>query len=259
MAINNNPSSWMRRAFSGVSEGVSLAISRAAGTAQADGTEAKAGSRLPTNEPYGATVWLAFAREVASELEAVGAESVRPKGCRYRLAIVNGTLVLAVKLPAGSRGVEHIVITSEIRQRILQLSGASADVTLDFGDDFKLTDDEGRAVADEGEFGNATRAVLVVLEGSSRGGVERIHIGDVFVGEQGKVSWVHREELPIQTSAQSHTGLISLERDPRPSFADGAVPEPKLDLVAEDGIAEKDAGVRQVDDAAEKGIERVEY
>ena len=152
-----------------------------------------------------------------------------------------------------------MVIASEIRQRILQLSGASADITLDFGDDFELTDDEGHAVADDDEFGAATRAVLVVLEGSSRGGVERIHIGDVLLGDQGKVSWVYREELPIQMAARSHTGLIALEAEPKPSFADGALPEPELGLVTEDGIAEKDADASWMSDTDEEGTESVGY
>lgn len=243
----------MQSAFGDQATAAAHAFARAANTAQNDGTEAKVGSRLPTNEPYGATVWLAFARETASELENIGAATARPKGCRYRLAILNGTLALAVKLPADSRGIEHIRIASAIRQRILCLSGDRAGVTLDFGDDFELVDDEDHAVTDA-EFGGATRVILVVLEGSARGGVESIHIGDVSLGDLGHVVWLHREQLPVEVSADMVAGLVVLELEQSTSFASADMPEAPLGLVAEDGVAENvNTKLSEVNDSGTKG------
>jgi len=222
-------SRWMYDAFGDRSADVAAALAKAAATAQNDGYEAKAGSRLPTNEPYGATVWLAFARETARELEDIGAELPQPKRCRYRVGVVNRTLVLVVKLPSGSTGVDDLTITSEVRRRILALAPIQEQSTLDFGDDYFFTDSEGQVVDSE-EFGTANRAVLVVMEGSARSGVERLHIGDVRVDVNGNVLWLHREQLPTATSSSAQVKL-DLENI-TDSFAQGMVPEAALDLVA---------------------------
>lgn len=233
-ASDYQPSSWMTEAFGDDDVSAAAALACAAATAQADGNEAKVGSRLPTNEPYGATVWLAFAREAARELEGIGAEVLRPAKCRYRVGVVNGTLVLAVKLPANSKGVDDITITSVVRQRILRLAPLRAHSTLDFGDDYAFTDSDGQVVENK-EFGTATRAVLVVMEGSARGGVEHLHIGDVRIDENGHVLWLHREQLPTSMVATTTAGLVALDLDqPTDSFAHGVVPEMALDLVAND-------------------------
>lgn len=233
-ASDYQPSSWMRKAFGYDGAYVAKALAHAAATAQTDGHEAKAGSRLPTNEPYGATVWLAFAREAARELEAIGAEVLRPTRCRYRVGVVNGTLVLVVKLPANSKGVEDMMITSGVRQRILRLAPLQTHSTLDFGDDYAFTDPEGHVVENE-EFGTATRAALVVMEGSARSGVEQLHIGDVRIDDDGHVLWLHREQLPTATVDTTTAGLVALDlAQTTDSFAHGIVPEVTLDLVAND-------------------------
>ena len=234
------PSLWMEQAFGKDCKSVAAALARAATTAQTDGYEAKAGSRLRTNEPYGATVWLAFAHEAAAELQEMGAETVRPKGGRHRVGVINGTLVLAVKLPANSKSVDQMKITSAVRRRILRLASVHEDTTLDFGEDYKLTDSDGQALENTG-FGAAVRVVLVVLEGSVLSGVEHLHIGDVRVGDSGEVYWTHHEELPTATVAGSDAGLVALDLEqPTESFADGAFPQSTLGLVANDGIAEND-------------------
>jgi hypothetical protein len=245
------PSLWMERAFGNDCAGVAAALARAATTAQTDGYEAKAGSRLPTNEPYGATVWLAFARESAAELQEMGAETVRPKGGRHRVGVINGTLVLPVKLPANSKGVEQMKITSAVRRRILRLASVHEHTTLDFGEDYKLTDSDGHVLEDT-EFGGAVRVVLVVLEGSALSGVEHLHIGDVRVGDSGEVYWTHHEELPTATVVASDAGLVALDfKQAAQSFADGALPQSTLGLVANDGIAENDNQVVDDDNGTE--------
>ncbi|TFD11322.1 hypothetical protein E3T26_12930 [Cryobacterium sp. TMT1-21] len=248
------PSVWMQRAFGDDCADVAAALTRAATTAQTDGREAKAGSRLPTNEPYGATVWLAFARETVIELEELGAEVVRPKGGRYRVGVINGTLVLSVKLPASTKGVEEMKITSAVRRRILRLAPVHEHATLDFGDDYELTDSGGHVIEDT-EFGTAVRAVLVVLEGSARSGVEHLHIGDVRVGDSGEVLWLHHEELPITTVRATSAGLVALDLErPDESFAAGALPQTMLGLVANDGIADNDdLAVSKVDHTGTEG------
>jgi hypothetical protein len=246
------PSLWMERAFGDDCASVAAALARAATTAQTDGYEAKAGSRLRTNEPYGATVWLAFAHETAAELQEMGAETVRPKGGRHRVGVINGTLVLAVKLPANSKSVDQMKITSAVRRRILRLVSVHEHTTLDFGEDYKLTDSDGQ-VLDNTEFGAAARAVLVVLEGSVLSGVEHLHIGDVRIGDSGEVYWTHHEELPTAMVAAGDAGLVALDLEqPAESFAHGALPQSMLGLVATDGIAESGNQAVGDDDATEE-------
>jgi hypothetical protein len=228
------PTSWMLEAFGADSVDVAAALARAAASAQADGHDAKTGSRLRTNEAYGAATWISFAHHVAAELEELGAEVVQPAGCRYPVAAVNTTLVLAVKLAASSKGIDDMKIPSTIRQRILRLSPVEVDTPLNFGDDYDLVDAEGRVVEDS-EFGTATRAVLVVMEGSDRSGVERIYIGDVRVGADGAVLWVYRELLPTTVAGADDAGLVALDLEqPADSFAAGDAPEAPLELVTDD-------------------------
>lgn len=228
MALSDfTPSPWMDEAFGDSGAAVASALARAAATAQTDGQEAKAGSRLRTNEPYGATVWIAFAHEVAAELESAGAVLVHPRGCRYQLAVVGSTLILAVKLSASSNGVAEMTIDSAVRRRVLELKSTGSEATLDFGDDFELVGPDGQPVVDS-EFGPAKRAVLVVMEGNARGGVQHLHIGDVRL-EGAFVSWLHREELPVVEA--SHLGLAALELErAAESFTAGAVPSMDLGL-----------------------------
>jgi len=225
------PTYWMLEAFGADSADVSAGLARAAASAQADGHDAKTSSRLRTNEAYGATTWISLAHHVAAELEDLGAEVVRPAGGRYRVAVLNTTLVLATKLPASTNGIDDFKITSAIRQRILRLSPVEVDTPLNFGDDYDLLDAGGEVVNDS-EFGTATRAVLVVVEGSDRSGVERIHIGDVRVSDDGTVLWVHREQLPTTVEVAADLGLVALDLEqPMDSFSAGDAPEVSLGLV----------------------------
>jgi hypothetical protein len=237
------PTSWMLQAFGADGADVATALARAAASAQADGHDAKTGSRLRTNEAYGAATWISLAHHVAAELEDLGAEVVQPSGCRYRLAVVNTTLVLAIKLAASSKGIDEMMIPSAIRQRILRLSPIEVDTPLNFGEDYDFFDSEGRVVEDS-EFGTATRAVLVVLEGSDRSGVERIHIGDVRVDEDGSVLWVHREQPPTTLTETAHTGLVALDLDQSgDSFAAGEAPEAALELVEDEDDVTSPGGI----------------
>jgi hypothetical protein len=225
------PTSWMLEAFGADSADVAMGLARAAASAQADGHDAKIGSRLRTNEAYGSTAWLSLAHHVAAELEDLGAEIARPTGCRYPVAAVSTTLVLAIKLAANSKGIDDMKILSSIRQRILRLSPVEVDTPLNFGD-FEFVDSQGHVV-EASEFGTATRAVLVVMEGSDRGGVERIFIGDVRVDEDGSVLWIHREQLPTTVAGTVDAGLVALDLEqPAASFAAGDAPEAPLELIA---------------------------
>lgn len=229
------PTTWMLQAFGADSAAVAAALARAAMAAQSDGQDAKTGSRLRTNEAYGAATWLAFANHAADELEDLGAEAIRPKRCRYRVGIVGNTLVLVTKLAASSKSIDDMKIGSAIRQRILRLAPVQTHTTLDLGD-WEPLDAEGHVVKDS-EFGAADRAVLVVMEGSVRGGVERMYIGDVRIDADGSVFWAHREQLPTTVTEITAAGLVALDLDPTTdSFAAGDAPEAPLTLVEdEDG------------------------
>lgn len=235
------PTPWMLEAFGADSGGVATALARAAASAQADGHDAKTSSRLRTNEAYGATTWISLAHHAAAELEGLGAAVIKPTGGRYGVAVVSSTLVLAIKLPANSNGIDDMKITSAIRQRILGLSPVEVDTPLNFGDDYNFVDADGEIV-DDSEFGAATRTVLVVIEGSDRSGVDRIYIGDARVGDDGTVLWVHREQLPTAVASVADPGLVSLDiEQPADSFSAGDAPEVKLGLV-EDENEDEDTG-----------------
>jgi hypothetical protein len=240
------PTAWMLETFGADSAGVATALARAATAAQSDGHDAKTGSRLRTNEAYGAATWLAFANHAADELEDLGGEAIRPKRCRYRVGIVGNTLVLATKLAASSKGIDDMRIGSAIRQRILRLAPVQTHTTLDLGD-WEPRDAEGHVVKDS-EFGAADRAVLVVMEGSVRSGVERICIGDVRIDADGSVLWAHREQLPTTVTEVAAAGLVALEiEQTTDSFAAGDAPEAPLTLV-EDEDEDEDTGTDGISD-----------
>ncbi len=227
------PTSWMLEAFGADSADVATALARAATAAQAAGHDAKTGSRLRTNEAYGAATWISLAHHVAAELEDLGADVVRPVGCRYRVGAINTTLVLATKLASSSNGIDDMKIPSAVRRRILRLSPVEVDTPFNFGD-FDFVDPEGHVVGDS-EFGTASRAVLVVMEGSDRSGVERIYIGDVRVDENGSVLWLHREQLPTAVAGEFDAGLVSLDLEQsQGSFAAGDAPRAPLELVTDE-------------------------
>ena len=83
--------------------------------------------------------------------------------------------------------------------------------------------------------GAATRAVLVVMEGSVRSGVEKIHIGDVRIDADGSVLWAHHEQLPATVTETNTAGLVALELDQTTdSFTAGDAPQASLALVEEE-------------------------
>ncbi|MCS4277798.1 hypothetical protein M2390_003013 [Mycetocola sp. BIGb0189] len=228
------PSLWMKEAFEEDAAEVATILIQAASTAQADGSEAKAGSRLTTDDAYGVTARLAFANETVTGLEEIGAEIVHPRGSRHSVGVVNGTLILAIKLPANNKGVDDIKMKSAVRRRMLDLAPVREHTTLDFGADYELTSSDGRVV-NTTEFGTATRAVLIALKGSARSGVEHLYIGDVRLSDSGEVIWLHREELPIDMTETTVAGLVALDLKPQDgSFASGALPKASLGLVTND-------------------------
>jgi len=232
ISTDYQPTIWMLDAFGAESAAVATALARAATAAQSDGHDAKTGSRLRTNEAYGAATWLAFANHAADELEDLGGEVIRPKRCRYRVGIINNTLVLVVKLAASSKGIDDMKIRSGIRQRILRLAPVQTHTTLDFGN---WEDDAGVDTVQDSEFGAATRAVLVVMEGSVRSGVEKIHIGDVRIDAGGSVLWAHHEQLPVTVTETTAAGLVALDlNQTTDSFAAGDAPQAPLTLVEDE-------------------------
>ncbi len=128
---------------------------------------------------------------------------------------------------------DDMKIPSAVRRRILRLSPVEVDTPLNFGD-FDFVDPEGHVVGDS-EFGTASRAVLVVMEGSDRSGVERIYIGDGRVDEKGAVLWLHREQLPTAVAGEFDAGLGSLDLEQSEgSFAAGDSPRAPLELVTDE-------------------------
>lgn len=242
-------SEWFYDMFGEQSEESARALYGAALAAHGRASDAKAGSRLRTNEPYGATFWVALPEEVLKSFAFFpGLETIRLRHGRYELPVCNETLLLAVKMPANGRGPDELRIKSKFRRRLLSMQSLDDAVSpLDFGD-FEFADAVGEPVVIEGEFGSAKRVVLVVVECSARGGVRRIHIGDVVVLADGHIVWTYREELPLSLLAGSTTGLVGLSMVAEgSSFADAPIPQAPLGLV-EAAAGNDQNGMSEVDD-----------
>jgi hypothetical protein len=189
-------SEWFRARFGDAAHAVAAALIRAGRAAHDTSADTKATSGLPTDEPYGATFWQVLAINVIEELaEVEDVRKIRPKGSRFELPVIGGTIIYAAKC-ASQSGPEagHLVIRwSQFRDGLL------ADVERRPEEYLPLAEWQGDQGNEEFPFPASERdaVVLVAFVASDRTGLERIHIGDGYLDADGAVIWIHHEELPV--------------------------------------------------------------
>lgn len=192
-------SEWFKLRFGGVAPTVAEALMRAGQVAHETSADTKATSGLPTDEPYGATFWQVLALEAFNRISEIqGVREVRPRGSRFKLPIVNGTTVYAVKCAAGSGpSSDRLTVRwSYFRDALLGDVERRPEETLSL---WPVDEDDQELQAPTSE---VDAVVLVTYVASDRGGLERIYIGDGYLDPKGTVFWLHCEELPIKANAE---------------------------------------------------------
>ncbi|WP_036968895.1 hypothetical protein [Promicromonospora kroppenstedtii] len=225
-------SRWMVERFGEHAHQVRVALAEAARASQEYALDAKAGSKLESNEAYGA-LWRILGHQVATHMNFLpGHEQVHPKDSRFPLIVFRGTLVFPVRYSSSPHGGDKIRIdVSEYRARVYALNGREPEAVqghLDLGQEF----DAGRVrVVRDGSFGSAERVMTVACAVSARGGLQHVYYGEAAPDTLGYLDWTHLEELPQSLLDNSITGL-ALVSDPGVGgrFDQAPLPESPISL-----------------------------
>lgn len=213
MTLSLTPSEWFTNHFGDHSLAVMKALVAAGHAAHDRSLEAKTGSKLKTNDAYGATFWISLPQELITHLAFLpGVEILHPHRSRYDLIVFNNTVVFPVKMGADSTGPDNIKLRpSAMRHRLFRLeSRDSAMQPLDFAEfDFGQDSDTLPTAAD---FGSASSLALVAFDCTARGGLQHIYVGDAVMLEDGAVVWKYKEELPLAALAEE-TATVTLISD----------------------------------------------
>jgi len=190
---------WFRARFGDAGPAVVAALTRAGRSAHETSADTKATSGLRTDEPYGATFWQVLALNVVEELADIqGVRTIRPKGSRFHLPVVNGTTLYAAKCASqsGPEANRLVIRWSQFRDELL------SDIERRPEEYLPLTEwqDERETEPLASPASEDEAVVLVAYVASDRAGLERIHIGDGYLDESGSVIWIHNEELPVEVT-----------------------------------------------------------
>lgn len=241
MPESPQPTKWFQDQFGDNSITAMKALAAAGHAAHERSLDAKAGSKLRTDDAYG-SFWLSLPEELVSYLAFLpGVEILRPHRSRYDLLVYNGAVIFPAKCANDSAGPDKLKLrTSRLRKQLFALETRVADEPLDFGDfdfDFDPETDTPPLVPD---FGSATALILVAYDCTARGGLQHIYVGEATLLDDGTVSWIYREELPLR-ALDYETILLSLVTDEPPTrFDDAPIPESILELRQPDANLEAD-------------------
>lgn len=227
MTLSLTPSEWFINHFGDHSLPVMQALVAAGRAAHERSLEAKTGSKLKTNDAYGATFWLSLPQELVTHLAFLPeAELLHPHRSRYDLIVFRDTVVLPVKMGADSTGPDNIKLRpSAVRQRLFRLEKRdSAMQTLDF-DEFDFGQDT--AATDSG---SASSLALVAFDCTARGGLQHIYVGDAIMMNDGAVIWTYKEELPLAALTGDTSSLTLISDQSAPRFDDATPPSTVLEL-----------------------------
>lgn len=228
-------SDWCESKFGASADEVLSGVVRACILAQESASDAQAGSRLRSNEPFGATFWVALGENAAPELASVpGFSKKRPKGSRFDIPSINGTTILATKC-ASNAGPERDrlkVRWSAFRDDQLKDVERPADAVLALDEWIEEEPPLTRPDAP------TNSAVLIVVVASAEGGLQRIYIGDGYLEDDGRVRWIYCEAVPLEASAP--VTAVSVP-EARPRFDEA----PMRDL---------DLGMHEVDEHGETAL-----
>ena len=197
-----DPSEWARHRFGAAWWAVATGLATAGRAAHERALDAQHGSQLTTNEPYGATFWLALPEEVARALSPVaGVTPIRVQRARYPLLVIADSLLFAVRVAQTPSGSGHLAMRpSSLRSEIMSIRdypGQPTQDPFDFGPAFERPDDPARIRA---TLEGIERTILVAYEADPRAGLLRVHIGEATLDDaDGRITWLHYEQLPLTT------------------------------------------------------------
>lgn len=241
MPDSPEPTEWFENHFGDHSLDVMKALVAAGQSAHDRSLDAKAGSKLKSNDAYGSSFWLSLPEEIVAGLAFLpGAEIQKPQRSRYELIVFNGIVIFAAKCPGDSSGPDDIKLRpSRLRRDLFSLeTRATADDPLDFGD-FDFETDEAGAHFVPG-LGSASGLILVAYDCTARAGLQRVYVGDANLLEDGTVVWLYQEELPVHVLSDESTVLTLLADQPAPRFDDAPLPPTTLGLRVREETPEAD-------------------
>lgn len=231
MTNSLTPSEWFTAHFGDHSLAVMKGLVAAGRAAHDRSLEAKAGSKLKTNDAYGATFWISLPQELITHLAFLpAAEILHPHRSRYDLIVFKNTVVFPVKMGADSSGPDNIKLRpSAMRHRLFRLENRNSAIEpLDFAEfDFERDSDTLPTAAD---FGSATSLALIAFDCTARGGLQHIYVGDAVMLDDGAVVWIYKEELPLAALAEETSTLTLISEQPAPRFDDTVAPATVLEL-----------------------------
>jgi len=224
------PSEWFADHFGDYSLAVMKALVAAGQDAHTRSLEAKAGSKLRTNDAYGASFWLVLPEEIVSHLVFLpGVEILKPRRGRYELVVFDNAMLFPSRIGGDSAAPDSIKLrTSKVRHEMFSLESRA---TLDEPLDFESLDYEEEAVGPRyvADFGSATSLIFAAYDCSARGGPQHVYVGDATLQEDGTVIWLYREELPLR-ALEDATTLTLVTDDLAPRFDDSAPPTTTLEI-----------------------------
>ena len=167
------PSEWFNDHFGDHSLAVMKELVAAGQAAHIRSLEAKAGSKLRTNDAYGASFWLVLPEEIVTHLTFLpGVEILKPRRGRYELIVFENAMLFPSRIGGDSAAPDSIKLrTSKVRHEMFSLeSRTSPDEPLSFESlDYEDETVGPRYVAD---FGSATSLIFAAYDCSARGGLQ---------------------------------------------------------------------------------------
>lgn len=207
-------------------------------------SDAKEGSRLKTNHPYGGCYWLALPEEVVQRLMPLltGSLLFPPEGAQYELIVWNGIAILPVKvIDDGTRNGRMRARISQLRTRLTNVNMPDEPEQTLFDDlpGFRLDDRQADAQASvdaaRKALGDIAQTVIVAAYSCNfKRGLQAVEVGIARLDEDGFIHFTDSQRLSITKAAASA---------PKPTLAAGEsfdsapAPKPALGLVTVDTVA----------------------
>jgi len=241
------PSAWATTHFGDNWEQLVHALINAGVAAHERSMDAKEGSRLKSNEAYGATYWLALFEEVFKQLRSFpNASDYHPNRARYSLITLDGVLLFPARFGIRSSDVNNLYLNpSKLRADLLlapNQTGNAIQLPFDLGPEFDIDDDLVPILPDS----QIEKTILVAYDCDPHIGLRHVFIGEVlsFDEKNGYVMWVGTpEELPITTVlGQDH--LAGLEQNRNINFDDAPLPIIGLQLLDSNSDVTPGNGIR---------------
>jgi hypothetical protein len=235
---------FMERRFGASAAAVSAALVNAGKEAHIRSLDAKDGSRLKSNHPYGSTFWLALPDEVVTRLLPLLEDAVPfpPQGAQYELLFWEDLAILPVKvIDGGAREGRMRARMSKLRSRLTSVNlPAKPEASLfDNIEGFRVEDFERAALANveraRKAMGDKTAAMIIAAFACNpKSGLQTVEVGIGTFDDRGFIRFTDSERLSILNAPAAATKPVPVAGD---SFTDAPRPKPMLGLVEEDTTA----------------------